>query len=215
MKEPFVTASTIDLNTQTQVISDMALNSYLSSLNPSQNTAFLAGNASSALAAVNNAKDKTYGDTMDLLTGADNSITSAAYYLSRTRDLADATEQIDQANLSQLDASQINAGLSQRQTEINEWANRNKLDTLYFMQVLFISLSLTGFLAFLSSNGYISGSLFRFVSYIIGILAVIVLILRWRYTYVARNARYWHKARFPMQDVIKTTGAKCKTGWFS
>ena len=213
MKEPFV--SLTDLTTQTQIISDSALQAFFANNSSTQNASFLAANRDQALSAIASAKQGAYGSTMDALTGADNSITSASYYLARTRDLSDAATSLDKSNLSQLSAIQINAGLSKRQKEINEWSNLNKLDTLYFMQVLFISLSLTGFLAFLSSNGTISSSLFTFVSYIIGLLAIIVLLLRWRYTSVARDTRYWHKARFPMEDVVKTAVTKCKKGWFS
>lgn len=210
MKEGFNVAS---LTSGTTIISDMAFQQYLANLTPAQRTAFLASNVDAAVIAVNTAKNDSYMAQMDKLTGADNSITSAAYYLTRSQDLTNAAVDLDEVNLSQLAASEINAGLSKRQKEINEWANLNKLDTLYFMQVLFISLSLTGFLAFLSTNGSISPSLFTFVSYIIGILAAIILLLRWRYTNVARDSRYWHKSRFQTEDAVKISTSKCKKGW--
>ena len=137
---------------------------------------------------------------MDQATGADNNLTAAAYYLARTRDLTDLAKQVDNVTKGQLGISEINAGLGLRQNEINEWANHNKLDTLYFLQILFISLSLVGILAFLLSNGSINRSLFTFLCYVIGIIVVLVLLLRWRYTRVARDSRYWHKARFPGQS---------------
>jgi len=142
---------------------------------------------------------------MDQVTGADNNITSAAYYLSRTRDLTDLAKDIDNATLSQLNVSDINRNLSVRQKEINEWSNHNKLDTLYFLQILFISLTLIGIMAFLLSFNLISQSLFTFVSYVIGILALVILLLRWRFTKVNRDSRYWHKGRFPKQT--KEVGA--------
>lgn len=212
MKEPFV-VTTEQLTEKAKLINDMQLQSYISSLSSTDRDALIAGNINNAIQNVATSKNNSYNDMIDQLTGADNSITSAAYYIARTQDLTDASEDIDELTLSQLTASSINAGVTQRQKEINEWSNLNKLDTLYFLQVLFISLSLTGFLAFLLSNGSISSSLFTFVSYIIGILAVIILLLRWRYTSVERDARYWHKARFPMEDVKKVNTGKCKTGW--
>jgi hypothetical protein len=212
MKEPFV-ISPGELTNKALLINDMQLHSYISSLSDTQKQDLVTGNIANAISSVENSKTSTYDNMIDQLTGADNSITSAAYYISRTQDLATATEDIDKLTLSQLTASSINNGLTKRQKEINEWSNLNKLDTLYFLQVLFISLSLTGFLAFLLSNGSISESLFTFVSYIIGILAVIILLLRWRYTAVARDSRYWHKSRFPKEDVVKTSTGKCKTGW--
>jgi len=202
MKEPFQ-ASVSDLarlTEQTNAINDIQITTYLNTLSPSGQSAFIRGNMEAARESILGTKASTYTSAMNQATGADNSITSAAYYLSRTKDLSTAVGEFDSANQRQLSVSQLNSGLNKRQKEINEWSNLNKLDTLYFMQVLFVSLSLCGFLAFLSTNGTISSYLFVFVSYIIGILAVIVLLLRWRYTNVARDARYWHKARFGSED---------------
>ena len=213
MKEPFV-VSTSDLIAQTQIISDMELQSYLGSLGPSQSASLVQSNINAALQQVENSKKSIFQDTLDQTTGADNNITSAAFYLSRTKDLVDAAGDMNSVTRSQLSASMINAGLSQRQTEINEWSNFNKLDTLYFLQILFISLSLIGVLSFLLSNGSITQSLFTFVAYIIAILATVVILLRWRYSNVARDSRYWHKSRFPNEARTPLrTAKKCRTGW--
>ena len=67
------------------------------------------------------------------------------------------------------------------------------------MQVLFISLTLVAILTFLLSNGAISQTLFAFLSYSIGAMAILMLVIRWRYTNVARDGRYWHKAKFARQ----------------
>jgi len=195
MKEPFVT-DIAGLTNETALIGDIQIRSYISSLDEADKLTYIRGNLQTANEGILAGKAATYTSAINQVTGADNNITSAAYYLSRTEDLATAVGDFDSANQKQLSVSMINQGLNKRQKEINEWSNLNKLDTLYFMQVLFVSLSLCGFLAFLSANGTISSYLFAFVSYIIGILAIIVLILRWRYTYLGRDSRYWHKARF-------------------
>jgi hypothetical protein len=207
MKEPFVTIDT--LIDQTKIIGDMELQAYLTSLGNSQKTDFINSNISDTINAVSTSKVSKYTDMMDQATGADNNITSAAYYLARTRDLTDLAKDIDTATQSQLSASVLNHGLSLRQHEINEWANSNKLDTLYFLQILFISLSLVGFLAFLVSNGLIGQGLFTFLAYTIGIIAALVLLLRWRYTNVKRDSRYWHKARFSSQKMPTGPSVSC------
>jgi hypothetical protein len=196
MKEPFVTLA--ELIPQTQIIGDMELQAYLASLGPSQRTEYLNSNIASTMAAVEASKSGKYTDVYDQAIGADNNITSAAYYLTRTRDLTDLATAVDNMTLSQYSASSINNGLGLRQNEINEWANLNKLDTLYFFQILFISLSFIGFLCFLLMNNIINNNIFTILCYIIGIFALVVLLLRWRYTRAARHTRYWHKARFPM-----------------
>ena len=144
-------------------------------------------------------KSTKFIDLLDQVTGADNNIVSAAYYISRTKDLSDLASDVDDMTSKQLTAFDINGKLAGRQNEINEWENSNKLDTLYVMQILFISLSMVGIFAFLLTKGIISSALFGFVSYTIAAVSVVMIIIRWRYTNVARDGRYWHKARFPRE----------------
>jgi hypothetical protein len=209
MKEPFITID--QLITQTQILGDMELQAYLNSLNDSQQSDYINSNIQNTINSVKTNKNSKYTDAFNQVIGSDNNITSAAYYLTRSKDLTNLAKSVDDMTLKQLAPSRINNGLSNRQTEINEWANFNKLDTLYFLQVLFISLSLVGILCFLVSNGSINQSLFTFLAYTIAILATLVILLRWRYTRTQRDSRYWHKARFPMQTTPVATTPTCPT----
>jgi F0F1-type ATP synthase assembly protein I len=194
MKEPFVTLD--NLIPQAKILGDMELQAYLANLSDQGKQDLINQNINSTMKAVENSKESRYSDLLDQATGADNNITSAAYYLTRTRDLTDLAKDVGSMTRSQYSASLINNGLSGRQTEINEWANSNKLDTLYFFQILFISLTLVGIFCFLLVKNIINHSIFIIVCYFIGFIAVAVLILRWRYTRVSRDSRYWNKARF-------------------
>jgi hypothetical protein len=197
MKEAF--ANVDSLIDQTKLLGDMELQAYLTSLSDSQKNEFISSNVGETIKAVNASKAARFNDLIDQATGADNNIVSAAYYVARTRDLSSLAKEVDTMTVKQLTASEINNGVAGRQNEINEWSNFNKLDTLYVMQVLFISLSLIAILTFLLSNGSISQTLFAFLSYTIAALAVLMLVVRWRYTNVARDGRYWHKAKFARQ----------------
>jgi hypothetical protein len=197
MKESFVNIDT--LIDQTKLLGDMELQAYLNGLSASQKTDFISSNVGETINAVKDNKASKFTDLIDQATGADNNIVSAAYYLARTRDLAHLAKDVDEMTVKQLNVVKLNNEVTGRQNEINEWANFNKLDTLYIMQILFVSLSLVGILTFLLSNGSIGNSLFVFLSYTIAAIAVVMLIVRWRYTNVARDGRYWHKARFPRQ----------------
>lgn len=209
MKEPFVNLDT--LIQQTSLLSDMELQSYLASLSDSQKTEFVGENVIGAVDSVKKQKSSKFNDLFDQMIGADNSVTSAAYYIARTRDLTDFAKDVDDVMVKQLNSADINAGLASRQNEINEWANFNKLDTLYIMQILFVSLSFVGILAYLLSTGSIGHPLFAFLSYSIAAVSVLMLIIRWRYTNVARDGRYWHKARFPAQQGNVTIAPICPT----
>jgi DNA-binding phage protein len=197
MKEAF--ANVDSLIDQTKLLGDMELQAYLTSLSDSQKNEFITSNVGETIKAVNASKAARFNDLIDQATGADNNIVSAAYYVARTRDLSNLAKEVDTMTVKQLTASEINNGVAGRQNEINEWSNFNKLDTLYVMQVLFISLSLIAILTFLLSNGSIGQTLFAFLSYTIAALAILMLVIRWRYTNVVRDGRYWHKAKFARQ----------------
>jgi hypothetical protein len=98
-----------------------------------------------------------------------------------------------------LQFSDINSGLTGRQGEINEWANHNKLDTLFFLQILFITLTFISTVVFLSSNGFISSYLLNLFIVLASFFAVFVLITRARKTSILRDGRYWNKMRFGSQ----------------
>lgn len=197
MKEAFVNVDT--LIDQTKLLGDMELQAYLTSLSDSQKNEFISSNVGETIRAVNDSKAARFNDLIDQTTGADNNIVSAAYYVARTRDLSTLADEVNTMSIKQLTASEINNGVIGRQNEINEWSNFNKLDTLYVLQILFISLSLIGILTFLLSNGLISQTLFAFLCYTIAALAILTLVIRWRYTNVVRDGRYWHKAKFARQ----------------
>ena len=195
MKEPFANLS--DVITDTRALSDMELQSYLASLTTAQQAAFIQANVQSAVSSVNQLKAQRFSDSYSNLLGADNSITSSAYYLARTHDLNKLAGDINEVATKQVIASQMNLDVAGRQREINEWSNSNKLDTLFFLQVLFISLTFTGLLLFLVKNGLISMALFSMLVVILSILSILILIIRARYTSVVRDGRYWSKMRFP------------------
>jgi hypothetical protein len=197
MKEPFVNLDV--LIQQTGLLSDMELQAYLASLSESQKTDFVGSNVVGAIDSVKTQKASKFNDLFDQMIGADNNVTSTAYYIARTRDLTDFAKDVDDLMVKELNAADVNAGLTSRQHEINDWANFNKLDTIYIMQILFVSLSFVGILAYLLSTGSIGHPLFAFLSYSIAAVSILMLIVRWRYTKVARDGRYWHKARFPTQ----------------
>jgi hypothetical protein len=194
MKEPFANLqSVID---QTQALADLELKSYLASLSGTEQSELIAGNVDTAVKSVLATKSTQFSNYQNQLLNADNSVTSAAYYLLRSQDLQKLAKDVDEVAAKQVSQADINKQLAGRQFEINEWSNSNKLDTLFFMQVLFISLTLTGVLLFLMMNGLLPQYLFGLFSFFIAFAAVLVLILRARFTSVKRDSRYWSKQRF-------------------
>ena len=194
MREPFLDVN--DLITDLQSLSDLELKAYLGTLSTNQAAAFTSANKDAAVAAVTASKAPNYTNASNMLLGADNSVTSAAYYLLRTQDLTNLASDVNEVTTKQVTENTINKQLADRQYEINEWSNSNKLDTLFFLQILFISLTLTAVFLFLMQNGLLPYYLFGLFSFLTVAFAVIVLIYRARFTAVKRDGRYWNKQRW-------------------
>jgi hypothetical protein len=94
------------------------------------------------------------------------------------------------------DALISNNNSTERQYEINEWTSNNKLDTLFFYQLLLITLTLMAPLLYLQKNGIIPSTAFYGITGILAIAVVLTLIVRAQYTYGTRDLRYWNRRRF-------------------
>jgi len=97
---------------------------------------------------------------------------------------------------SQSDALNVTNKNAQRQYEINEWTSNNKLDTLFFYQLLLITLTITAPLLYLNKNGLLPSTAFYGVVGMLGIAVVLTLLIRYQYTNGARDLRYWNRRRF-------------------
>ena len=197
MKESFIDLST--LIGQTQPLKDMELQSYLASIG---STEFTVTNIPATLQAVSSAKE-------------DSALDSVSDYIVGTKYQSTLSDDIDSLMLTKISESDKNTELIGRQYEINEWANENKLDTLFFMQVLFISLTFISMMLFLKNQGILHMNAFLFLSCVAGGIALLILVLRSRYTNTTRNSRYWHKARFgsapnPFPTTVTPKIPKCQ-----
>jgi len=179
---------------------DLELTAFLNGgLSESERGSYVGGNTAAAMDRVKAVKEDKFKYLMEDLTGADNNITSTAFYVTRTQDLITMSNDIDEVAKKQLVTSDINSGIVKRQQQINEWSNSNKLDTLFFLQVLFICLSAVCVVIFLKSLGFVSGTLQVYLMVLISAFAVFVLITRARYTSAVRDSRYWDKKRFSVE----------------
>lgn len=189
---------------------DLEMTAFLNSgLNESEKGSYIGTNTQNAIDRVRAMKEDKFKYLMEDLTGADNNITSTAFYVTRTQDLITMSNDIDQVAKKQLVTSDINSGIIKRQQEINEWSNSNKLDTLFFLQVLFICLTMICVVVFLKTLGFVSGTLQVFLMVLIAAFAVFVLISRARYTSSVRDSRYWDKKRFSKQLPLTGVTVSC------
>jgi len=199
MIEGFTTASLDALIGQASLMNDLELQSYLGSLSSTDRASFVSSQVSGAITSVSGDKESMFLDNADKLKGADRNVEAAMYYLARTKDLHNLASDADDVTSSQLNILNVNSDLSVRQNEINEWSNQNKLDTLFFLQILFTGLCFIAFVLFLKVSGIITHTVFLMLTIVTGIFIVLTLILRYRFTAINRDSRYWHKSRFPGQ----------------
>jgi len=120
-----------------------------------------------------------------------------AHTLGTNASLSAIAQDLTEAN------NAVNTGASgtyTRQSEINEWQAQNKMDTLFFLQVLFLALTLTVVLVYLRQIGIIPNSvMWMLVGFMVLILAGI-LWNRASYTNVSRDPRYWNRRYIGLTD---------------
>jgi len=150
----------------------------------------------------------------DNLAGALNSASMAtsdaltySMYLNRNKTISDiATKLTDQNSAIQNGSSQTYA----RQGEINEWEAQNKLDTLFFLQWLFLYLTFLTVVIYAMRMGLFPQSTFY---WIVGISSVILAGILWNranYTNSKRDTRYWNRRYIALDSGMnKGTTVSC------
>ena len=93
--------------------------------------------------------------------------------------------------------------VSRRQYEINEYYYYNKLDTLFFLQVFFISAMTMAIIIYFFRRGTISAKTSGLVTMGLAILVVIIGITRYYYTSRVRDKRLWHRRYFGMEENVQ------------
>jgi hypothetical protein len=91
---------------------------------------------------------------------------------------------------------QYNIDLANRQIQVNEWAYNNKTDTLFFFQLLFISLMIVTLLMSMQVMGHLSREFVTYSVVVLSIINVVIVINRSVYTNTKRDTREWNKKRF-------------------
>ena len=121
---------------------------------------------------------------------------NANFYRVRNKDVDRLTKSVAENNARIAEGIKVDKQNSKRQFEINEWYNQNKLETLFFLQLFFVSSLIMIILVSLQKRGTLSPSLAALFS---GLLATIVIgvgVYRYYYTEGARDPRLWNRRRF-------------------
>jgi len=132
------------------------------------------------------------------------------FYKTRSGDVHDITDAILQNNQKIATLIKQDNMNSRRQFEINEWYNYDKLETLFFLQVIFMASLAVAIVMFWTKKGMITVGL---AGVLYGLLALFVVgtgLYKYFYTEGARDVKLWHRRRFqstpppPVPDVCPT-----------
>jgi hypothetical protein len=121
---------------------------------------------------------------------------NAGYYKSRNKDLLNIQTQLLNQSRAAVSGMRHDKDLTRRQTEINEWYFNDKLETLFFLQIFFITMLASAIVLYLQKNGFISAP---FAAFLTAILLAIVIgtgLYRHQYTSETRDSRFWHRRNF-------------------
>jgi hypothetical protein len=144
---------------------------------------------------------KVYGD----FTRASDGTSNILSYHTRNKDLDKTQEAVLNKATTDANAIRFDSQNAKRQFEMNEWTANNKLDTLFFFQLLLITLTLMTPLLYMSKIGLIPTTVYYGVSMLIGIAVVLTLIVRAQYTMNTRDTRYWNRRKFAQMGGPPTT----------
>ena len=97
-----------------------------------------------------------------------------------------------------------NIDLANRQIQINEWSYNNKMDTLFVLQLTFISLIFVGILMILKGQGVVPAAFVWYFMSVLLVIMVIVIINRAVYTNMRRDSRSWNRKHFPGDNAMKS-----------
>jgi hypothetical protein len=135
---------------------------------------------------------KVYTDLIQ----AGDTVKNITYYHVRNKDLDNTQQSVVDKARNEADAATYDSQIAKRQFEINEWTVGNKRDTLFFMQLLFIGLTITAPLLYLTRIGVVPMSVFSTISFIILVALVLTFVVRYQYTDQTRDLRFWNRRRF-------------------
>lgn len=169
------------------------------------------GGAMAWQAQYNEIKSQEAANLSDALNHADNNSGQAltyGMYLSRNKTISDIAQDMTKQNYN------IDQGASQtylRQGEINEWQAQNKLDTLFFLQALFLYLCLVIVLVFLRQWMLIPTSTMYWILGTLTFVLIAILINRAWYTRSERDKRHWNRRYFTLDDAGISTAPQCSS----
>jgi len=138
----------------------------------------------------------TFQKSFSDLQRSTNTAKNVLYYNSRNKDLNKLQKMVLDRAVSSAEDATYDSQIAKRQFEINEWTNGNKMDTLFFMQLLFIYLTLLVPLYYMKNIGILPSSVFYGVTGLLLFALIMTVVVRAQYTNSSRDNRLWNRRKF-------------------
>ena len=140
---------------------------------------------------------------------ASTSAINTGRLVGRNATLSHLSDQLIDQNTQTKNAYEQAKDTYTRQGEINEWQAQNKLDTLFFLQILFLYFSIVVVLLYLRQGKMLSGTA---VFGTVGFLLLIVIGILWNrasYTSMSRDSRHWNRRYIAANPNALDGSAQC------
>jgi hypothetical protein len=181
-------------------LQDVELANAMSALkqDPGKLSAFISSRKAQVYNSVTKEHSDNYAKVHGDLIRAGDTIKNITYYHVRNKDLDNTQEAVYSKAKADADAATFDSQVAKRQFEINEWTVGNKQDTLFIMQLIFISLTFIAPLIYLVRLELLPLSVFYGIISLILIALILTFMIRYQYTDKTRDLRFWNRRRFAM-----------------
>lgn len=154
------------------------------------------------------AETNNFIQTVNAADGASNDMLTYGVMLSRNKTIDDIATDLKHKNEKSANGSK---DTYIRQGEINEWQAQNKLDTLFFLQTLFLFFTLMVVLMFLRRYGILTTGILYMIGGLFTVILVGILWNRASYTFNSRDPRYWNRRYIGLADSgLSAKSATCQ-----
>lgn len=124
--------------------------------------------------------------------------------LIRSANLRDSASFVNTVNDNITKNFDYDNDISRRQFEINEYHYHNKLDTLFFLQLLFITVLIMAIMIYFTRRGTLTPKMTGILTAILAVILILVAVSRYFYTERTRDRRLWHRRYFQKEKAGET-----------
>lgn len=118
------------------------------------------------------------------------------FYKTRSGDVDSVTTALLNNNAKIEEGIRRDLANSRRQFEINEWYNNNKLETLFFLQLVFMASLIVAIVMYFTKRGLITVGMAGLIYGIMALGLVCVGLYKYFYTAKTRDVKLWHRRYF-------------------